>query len=556
MKNIKRILNLLFIILVVLSTFGIYKTFAIVTDEMEATGIPEHFNENLTLQEYRNSYDIFCSMHGVPANDPNYGIIDYNGSEYKVSEQRKYTEGSRSFYGFKVGTKFVSSTNSFPSIKSKKGTEFTLRDVKYKLEKSEVATPEEAYILAEMEQNIYNKNLSRGTFSFEGTGQIKSILFNKDFCFEITQDGETLTIWKTTDGKYYKEVQTTGYFGTLKTEYELLSSNEALEDFYDDDWSLSSYVQKAWWLVDWVNQQAASTYKAPSGAKATKENQLSPEAKAFEAYIYSMANVTNASQLTYKEQSYTIKEIDDNGNEREKSGSVKAPELNYEVKWNKLEEKSVAVWDTETQNYKIGPFSIDYKDSMYTSKSGERQIMFSGISECTVTSNVGNLIKDTDENFVSGEYRFLHDSTGVIDTNYPLPNENFYLVVAYTEVEGKPLTEIQNISFKFKHMNAGAIFDYYEATGIKETWEVNSYCDRCHVKDPTASTCSICNKTVCSRCKSSCITCKTSTEDVLLCSVCNTIKNIYIERKSSEETKNIQAMSHGLKAARWYETTE
>ena len=108
MKNIKRILNLILIILVILSAFALNKSFAVVTEELEATGIQSHFHKNLTNEEYQEHYDIFCCMHGVPANKIKYNQIKAGGNTYEAGNATSITVDGYTFTGFSLGSQDIS----------------------------------------------------------------------------------------------------------------------------------------------------------------------------------------------------------------------------------------------------------------------------------------------------------------------------------------------------------------------------------------------------------------------------------------------------------------
>lgn len=537
MKNIKRILNLILIILAMLFTFVVFETYAIVTDEMDATGIKSHWNDKLTLNQYRSNYDIFCCMHGIPAWNEDDATINYSdGTSENINNKTnvpKVTVGEESFFGWKIKTIDISNNLT---LSTKYGDNCTLRNIKYTIQNNKngidengIATPEEAYILAEMTENIYNKNITRELLNYEETGDTlkiptltyESFKDNLTLAFNIFVGENDVQIYKNKySGKYYIEGEKNLLYVELK-EIKFLTD----EIDFHDDWSLSSYVQKAWWLVDWVNDQSAPSYKATSGSKSIKNSQLSDEAKAFEDYILNIAGVSDVSDLTFEEQNYSIKKTDASGNIVESEGEVIAPVLDYEPSWNDLGEEAVATWDSATKTYKIGPFAINYHNEVYNNaKYPDRAVLFSGITGVKVISN----LKDEDGSIIEGKYTFLHENTGKIDYTYPEPNEKFYIVIPY--IEG--LTEIKNIEFSFKHMNAGAIFNYYEVEGIKEEWEIVSYCTVCKAKNPSTS--------------HNCLPEGSS-------SLCK--RAVYISRVSSEGTgkSNIQSMAHGLKAARWSE---
>ena len=75
--------------------------------------------------------------------------------------------------------------------------------------------------------------------------------------------------------------------------------------------------------------------------------------------------------------------------------------------------------------------------------------------------------------------------------------------------------------------------------------------------NPTSTKCSIHSEYVCSNCMTDCDACNgtaaADTTGATYTCECNDTVNAYLERSSWEKTENVQAMAHGLNAARWYE---
>lgn len=140
--------------------------------------------------------------------------------------------------------------------------------------------------------------------------------------------------------------------------------------------------------------------------------------------------------------------------------------------------------------YKVGPFSINYVKGQF--QTGDRTAtIFADITSAKVMTNVGELVRVSDQTATlqSGQYRYIYKN-GVErpnDSEYPNPDEVFYLEIAYTE----GMTELTNIDFDFKYMNAGGEYHHMEGRGIEQTWTVtgkttystpctNTECERYH----------------------------------------------------------------------------
>ena len=218
-----------------------------------------------------------------------------------------------------------------------------------------------------------------------------------------------------------------------------------------------SAIQYAWW----------TTEAGSHGNIIPPDNSLALEGTAFEAYI---GKLGSTDPNTFVEQHYDF-EID--GVKYE--GDVPAPVLTYEPTWNEdanldgdvnqYDEVTVS-WDgnADKQTYTVGPFSIDYVEESYAAED-RPEVVFAGIIDAKLYTNLGEVSKD------KWRFNFIKDERDVNDTfEFPHANEVFYIELDY--IEGA--TEITNLHFDFKYMNAGGKYDSLEGTYFEQTWTPDS----------------------------------------------------------------------------------
>ena len=221
-----------------------------------------------------------------------------------------------------------------------------------------------------------------------------------------------------------------------------------------------SYIQIAWWSTE-----AGSRYNAIP----VPSNTLAMEAEAFEAYILTITGKRKVSELKMieTEQKYILH--DDEGNEID-SGYITAPEINYQPEWNEdanqngeidVTDEVTVTFDSDANQYKIGPFSINYVKEGAQIESRE-PVDFACITGVTLETNKGELELGKDWNFEWQYGERTEDDTSI----YPNPNEVFYITIDY--IEG--LTEIENFHFDFKFMNAGGLYSDIQGYYFLCTW--------------------------------------------------------------------------------------
>ena len=176
-------------------------------------------------------------------------------------------------------------------------------------------------------------------------------------------------------------------------------------------------VQIAWW----------NTEAGMQGVMASAPEELTLEARDFEAYILKVGGSTDTSTYTLQDYEFEV-------NGTTYTGQVEAPVINYEPKYNEdaNQDGKVDRYDNITiswtgEKYKIGPFSIDYVESKV--KHGNRdEVMFAGITNAKVYTDLGEVPEDK-WNFV-----WLEGQRDVNDTQeYPHTNEVFYIEMDFIE---------------------------------------------------------------------------------------------------------------------------
>ncbi len=207
-------------------------------------------------------------------------------------------------------------------------------------------------------------------------------------------------------------------------------------------------VQLAWW----------ATMFGSGGPTPTINTDLENEANAFEAYI---AQVASTDPSTFVDTSYTY-----TVGGQTVSGTVPAPDIKYEPKWNEdanqdgevnSHDEVTVSWNNDIQRYVIGPFSINYVEAK--GKFGSREeVMFAGITHAKLFTDLGEL--------KGSQWDFEWTDLGREDSDYPHPNEVFYIDMDYIP-EAK---YFKNLHFDFIYMNAGAYVDKLEGQYLRLKW--------------------------------------------------------------------------------------
>ena len=289
--------------------------------------------------------------------------------------------------------------------------------------------------------------------------------------------------------------------------------------------------QKAWWTT------YLGTKKGEKFLETENNNDIAQEAEAFQNYILNLAGGSYSSSggtlnevegIDYVDQTYAL--IEDGV---EQTGTIKAPEIKYEPKWNddadqngeiNEADKVTVSFDGDKQEYIVGPFSINYvKDSVQV--GNREKVNFANIINADLVSNIGELNYKSDWNFVwlANQQRDLNEGY-----EYPNPNEVFYISIKYKT----GLTSIEKFGFDFKYMNAGAEVDYYEGYYGICTWNAHTkdnYHTETHTSGPDAN-------------GNTHTTTKRVYDDT----------DVWLQLDEYETGENPQDLGHGLIGARWY----
>ena len=320
---------------------------------------------------------------------------------------------------------------------------------------------------------------------------------------------------------------------------------DRLKVFYDDGYST---VQYAWWVTD-----------DNAGTNHGTVNALYEEAEAFNGYIEQVAKSTDVDSFVDTDYEF---ELDGAVH----SGTVPAPELEYNPSYNEdanqdgvvdKNDKVTVTFDTETNTYTIGPFSIDYVEESFekgeTSIPQEQRdpVQFAGITNAQLFTNLGEVnfaIKEDEEGIanpiqdvegVQWKFNFIKDERETSDNyRFPHANEVFYIELEY--IEGA--TRIENLHFDFKYMNAGGRYEKLEGTYFEQTWTPDS-----EVAETCSGSCGHSSHDENSTCDGKCSHGYSSSHPIKW--------NYWLDLTSMTE-KTAQMLAYGVVGARWYEYTD
>lgn len=429
MKNKKKLI--ISILIVAITIFLIYlglKANAKSTKEMlsEGNGLPSSF-PYITYEDLINENDTLCCGKGIPLIGGGRTVVSSGGHSQSEPTLTANDIGRRLFEETQDASGDVTSdsfANPYTSATSHTYAHYAESEMK-------VATPEEAYILAEISENYqgsdstfynvtnkeYTGNLDQSyTYDINGT---KLYGINID---TNTGEPKEFVAKNERDGKYYYvEITDSGKFFPY------------------------TYVQYAWWKTE-----------AGGNSNKVESTPFSKEAEAFEAYINKVAKRDSEGKIVYETRKVTV-----NG----KEATVQAPVIDYKVTGD--DSKVQVQYDEDHERFLIGPFKLNYYEESVTTERGT--VDFSRIINCTLTTNLG--ITDTSKWFFKYENRQDNDKAV-----YPHNGENFYIVLDYAE----NLRYISDLRFDFEYMNAGG--NYTKLTGeyFEATWEPQSnaiWCD-------------------------------------------------------------------------------
>ncbi len=525
----KRIFAIILTIFILLSTLIINNVVAYTT-EMKSESDYDEIGTNVgdtaqtTYEDLVKYYSVLCCEHGRELASANKTIlrVSYGGKEYT------YNAGdlTANDLGMVLFKHKVYSWNS--NFSKASYTSYTWGQ--YEVVSNEIATPKEAYILAEMYEEVaagntlYYKILTNsegereryygGVFEGESyyISESETIYYvNHTYVLETEEGNYYVGLGHDSEGNSYYVFDTYSdgslreYGGSLEYGNNKNGATVKLEGvhvdnvYYEFNGTISdpgtvapgsgtlylldydtvvnlegtlyecelegnySYIQIAWWSTE-----AGSRYNSIPVAP----NTLAMEAEAFEAYILNITGKTSVDELEMiqTEQQYVLH--DDEGNEVD-SGYITAPKIDYQPEWNEdanqngeldVTDEVTVAFDIDKNQYKIGPFSINYVKEGAEIESRE-PVDFACITGVKLVTNKGELKLGKDWNFEWQYGERTEEDTSI----YPNPNEVFYITVDY--IEG--LTKIENFHFDFKFMNAGGLYSDLQGHYFLCTWGVH-----------------------------------------------------------------------------------
>lgn len=463
--------------------------------------VQQHFYENgdyITLNELRTYYDVLCNQKGrrLPSEMSTYlvgtnkDVLDYSTPNLNMNDLGKelYKNDNRK-------SPFGSSTYTSSSLGF------------YRPGLVHVATPKEAYILAEMvkelETGIFYYDVmvdeSGNKVRYDGSlDDATSVMIGDETIYIVDEqyvaklsNGDLVKAQKVTDDdgnvyyRYYNN-RVIAYEGSLNWtdkynngggeypnfEYEnptstlegsnLIPSGSTIyitgtdivvnqdgvyyRAIVEDN---NSYIQLAWW-----------TTPAGTKGKYVADTPFSQEADAFEAYILQAAGVTSVDQLEYTTE--IIK--DENGNDLEIENAFK---FDYDANWvvDGEYEYPATIFEADRQTYLVGPFALDYVGNKV--QFGDREeVEFAGITGMKLYTDAQEeaLVfgEDWEIVYLDGERTEADDAP-----IYPKSNEKFYIRL----INSENATKITNIKVSFKYMNAAGSWQELHGKYFKGTWD-------------------------------------------------------------------------------------
>ncbi|MBP3463488.1 MAG: carboxypeptidase regulatory-like domain-containing protein [Clostridia bacterium] len=429
MNNKKKILvSIIFIGILIAIIYSGYKILAKSTNEMisEGDGLPANF-PYITYEDLINEPDTLCCGRGIALIGASRTIVSTGDRSQSEPYLTMNDIGKKLFEETQNASGDVTSDNF-----SNPYSATTSRTYGYYVESDKkVATPEEAYILAEISENVpsagstfynrtneeYTEDISDAYFyNIYGT-----VIYGVDID-DKTGEPQKYVVQDEETGKYYYiEITDSGNFFPY------------------------TYVQYAWW-------------RTPAGGSSSKvqSTAFSQEAKAFEAYINKVAKRDENGKIVTQEKTVTV-----NG----KTATVTAPVIDYKI--SSESDDATVEYDKERERYLIGPFKINYYEESVTTERGT--VNFSSIINATLITNLGEVD--------NSKWFFKYNNRSADDTaTFPHNGEEFYIVLDYEE----NARFIADLKFDFKYMNAGGEYSELKGEYFNASWEPKSeaiWCD-------------------------------------------------------------------------------
>ena len=497
--------------------------------ESEMTSFLDRPSETyFSYEDLVNYYDILCCEHGRPLPGEKAATLDVHWStgpgSFHAVLSRMYMNGQYIGDLVKEGTKHKIFTPEYDFDRYAYGTRTFGY---YTIIAHHIATPKEAYIIAEMKQGnaegatSYELIVDGQGNSIEYTGEEVSSWGNYAYMdldsgeqvvmihrhsVTVSGDGTRVT---TTDGSsgmdWWSESQTrtqsgdtqayvgssgksgvTVHIGGVSTVQTYnwtehteegtgsgggggrtstsTMAGETIIRIGDKWYYCSASSGYSYIQIAWWSTEAGSmTYAL---CAPTAPNALAKEAEAFEDYTLKITGKSSVSELEYAKQSYSF---DENGTHYE--GEVEAPIIEYNPHFNDDSDGNEILNEadeiTVAFDHDKQTYVIGPFSVDYVKESADvetrEHVDFACITNVTLITNLGELEFGKDWNF-----KFLADQARDLDEDYPYPNPNevFYLEINYME----GLTKIENFGIDFKYMNAGAELDIYKGTYNNCLW--------------------------------------------------------------------------------------
>ena len=513
-----------------------------VSSEIESLKQTDRGNPTyLTYNDLVDYYDILCCQHGTPL--PGQGQVMLNGSHSGGSFS--YDMGYWENTGYSKGSQ-IESHKIYYQGNDFSASSYTHRTYGYyTIIEQHIATPKEAYIIAEMKKEleiengretaleyviengqkvVYTGGLINSISQTTSTGEVvytvnqRYVLDtghgayyvraardsdgNVYYVYETNSNGSLVEYKKSSfkyiDPKTGTEVECTGihqenvyyeFNGTISSGNTVASSSGTLylvefDTVVDVNGTLYyCYLSNDYNYIQiaWWTTEMGTNHGT---VLPSAPNSLSKEAEAFEDYILTITGKNSVSELDYAVQSYDFEEDDGTHS----TGSVTAPVIEYKPEFNDDADQN----GVKNEADELTP-SFDYNKQTYiigplsvnyvkeTAHIPGRNIV--DFSVITGTKLVTNLGEL--EFGKDWNFKFLADQARDERYPYPNPNEVFYLEINYKE----DLTEIQKFEFDFKYMNAGAELDIYDGNYNQVVWTVKHSDNTEDCNDPDCESC-------------------------------------------------------------------
>ena len=357
--------------------------------------------------------------------------------------------------------------NTWYMICNEHGASFKNVDTLFTLVSVNDATPEEAYILSDLDtynaKGFYKSTAGQNAWWNRGnytTSTTVDSMFIQDLCMSFSSAGQQKIIDLISSGEIADD-DTAAVKRTLKNIINNYGSKSAT----------TGNINELYNELLTVYSQTVSGLTAGSA--------LSEEAKAFASYV---TNPIYSKGI----KSYTINGI-----------TVNAPDLQMET--TLVDDDATVMFSEVDNSYVIGPFKLVYPEYGFTRSDGT-YVMFSGLDETDLTleTNLGEMEynKDWSISYTSADAADIHG----LPKSSSDTNREFYVVLKY-----KPgMTEVTKLEFTYKYMNAGGVWHNYSGqmkqctvTGgyydYDESCSFSSYSVYCGAKGCTGHTYYTCN---------------------------------------------------------------